>query len=170
MSGAPPLPAACERVRGWLAEAGHAADIRQFAETTRSAVDAAAAIGCDVREIAKSLIFKTKPGAKAIMVVASGANRVDEARLAAVLHDRIDGERIVRADAEFVRDRTGFAIGGVPPVAHASPVIVVIDQDLMALPRIWAAAGTPHSVFALAPEELARLTRGIVADIASRPT
>ena len=99
MSSALPLPAACERVRRWLADAGHEADIRQFAETTRSAADAAAAIGCPVSEIAKSLIFKTKPGSKVIMVVASGANRVDEARLAAVLHGRIDGERIVRATA-----------------------------------------------------------------------
>ena len=169
MKAEPPLPAACERVRRWLADAGHAATIRQFAQTTRSAADAAAAVGCDVREIAKSLIFRTRSGAKAIMVVASGANRVDEAKLAAVLQVRVDGEPIVRADADFVRDRTGFAIGGVPPVAHASPVIVVIDRDLMDLPRIWAAAGTPHAVFALTPEELARLTAGIVADIAVRP-
>ncbi len=132
----------------------------EFEASTRTSKDAAAALGCSVAEIAKSLIFKAADG-RPVLVIASGVNRVDEARLRDLL-----GQAIGRADAEFVRNATGFAIGGVPPVGHALKPIVVIDRDLLQFAEIWAAAGTPNAVFRLTPEDLARLTGGRIADIA----
>jgi prolyl-tRNA editing enzyme YbaK/EbsC (Cys-tRNA(Pro) deacylase) len=157
-----------ERVAAALQALGHAPEIRVFGESTRTSADAAAAIGCDVAQIAKSLVFRARGSSRPVLVIASGVNRVDEAAVAAALADRIGGARIERADAGFVRDATGFAIGGVAPVGHATPPHVVIDRDLLALPAIWAAAGTPNSVFALTPAELVTLTGGVVADIAQR--
>jgi prolyl-tRNA editing enzyme YbaK/EbsC (Cys-tRNA(Pro) deacylase) len=113
-------------------------------------------------------VFRARGSNRPVLVIASGVNRVDEAAVAAALAGRIEGLRIERANAGFVRDATGFAIGGVAPVGHATPPHVVIDRDLLALPRIWAAAGTPNSVFALTPEQLVALTGGVVADIARR--
>ncbi len=132
----------------------------EFEASTRTSKDAAAALGCSVAEIAKSLIFKAADG-RPVLVIASGINRVDEARLRDFL-----GQAVGRADAEFVRDATGFAIGGVPPVGHALKPIVVIDRDLLQFAEIWAAAGTPNAVFRLTPEDLVRLTGGRIADIA----
>jgi prolyl-tRNA editing enzyme YbaK/EbsC (Cys-tRNA(Pro) deacylase) len=129
--------------------------VLEFEAGTRTAADAAAAVGCSVAQIAKSLIFRTKETNRAVLVVASGANRVDEKRIAAEI-----GERIVRADADFVREATGFAIGGVPPVGHKTPPITLIDDDLFPYETIWAAAGTPNAVFQLTPERLADLTGG----------
>ncbi len=106
--------------------------VLEFDASTRTADDAAAAIGCTVAEIAKSLVFRSASG-RSVLVIASGANRVDEEKVAALI-----GERIGRADAEFVRQETGFAIGGVPPVAHATPPIVLIDEALMRFSEIWA--------------------------------
>jgi prolyl-tRNA editing enzyme YbaK/EbsC (Cys-tRNA(Pro) deacylase) len=157
-----------ERVAAALEAAGQVLEIRVFGSSTRSSADAAAAIGCEVAQIAKSLVFRLRGSNRPVLVIASGANRVDEAAVAAALAGRIDGARIERADAGFVRDATGFAIGGVAPVGHLTPPHVVIDRDLLALPRIWAAAGTPNSVFALAPDQLVALTGGVVADIAQR--
>lgn len=151
------LPASALRVRRWLAEHGHDGRVATFPQTTRTAAEAAAAIGCSVAQIAKSIVFRAEPSGRAVLVIASGANRVDPAKVAAVL-----GERLAKADAAFVRDRTGFAIGGVPPVAHAQPPVTFIDADLMGLGEIWAAAGTPNAVFALSPEALVRLTGGRV--------
>jgi len=159
-----------ERVAAALQALGHEPDIRVFGESTRTSADAAAAIGCDVAQIAKSLVFRARGSSRPVLVIASGVNRVDEAAVAAALADRLGGARIERADAGFVRDATGFAIGGVAPVGHATPPHVVIDRDLLALPAIWAAAGTPNSVFALTPAELVTLTGGVVADIAQRPS
>ncbi|MGK9234425.1 YbaK/EbsC family protein [Inquilinus limosus] len=162
------MASSSERVAAALAAAGHAPEIRVFDASTRTSADAAAAIGCEVAQIAKSLVFRARGSNRPVLVIASGVNRVDEAAVAAALADHIDGARIERADAGFVRDATGFAIGGVAPVGHATPPHVVIDRDLLTLPTIWAAAGTPNSVFALTPDQLVALTGGVVADIARR--
>ena len=121
------------------------------------------ALGCTVAEIAKSLIFKAADG-RPVLVVASGVNRVDEAKLRDLL-----GQEIGRADAAFVRASTGFVFGGVPPVGHATEPLVVIDRDLRQFAFLWAAAGTPNAVFRLTPDDLVRLTDGRIADIAERP-
>jgi prolyl-tRNA editing enzyme YbaK/EbsC (Cys-tRNA(Pro) deacylase) len=148
------------RVRAALAAAGLAAEIREFDASTRTSADASAAIGCEIAQIAKSLIFKGAQSGRAILIVASGANRVDQGKVTQAL-----GEQIVKADAEFVRAETGFAIGGVAPVAHARPVTILIDADLLAHAAIWAAAGAPNAVFRLTPAELVRVTGGKVAAI-----
>jgi len=135
--------------------------VLEFDSTTRTTEDAAAAIGCTVAEIAKSLVFRAKETNRPVLVVASGVNRVDEKKAAALV-----GERIGRADADFVRVKTGFAIGGVPPVGHATAPVVLIDEDLMGLTEIWAAAGAPNAVFRLTPAELVALTKGTIAAIA----
>lgn len=134
--------------------------VLEFEASTRTSQEAADAIGCTVAEIAKALIFKSAEG-RAVLVIASGVNRVDEKKVQTLL-----GQRIGRADADFVRDRTGFAIGGVPPVGHASRPVVLIDRDLERFPYVWAAGGTPNAVFRIAPADLIRLTQGKVADVA----
>jgi len=134
--------------------------VLEFDLGTRTAADAAAAIGCTVAQIAKSLVFRANSG-KSVLVIASGVNRVNEKKAAALV-----GESIARADAEFVREATGFAIGGVPPVGHATTPVALIDQDLMAFEEIWAAAGTPNAVFRLTPADLVALTQGTIAAIA----
>jgi prolyl-tRNA editing enzyme YbaK/EbsC (Cys-tRNA(Pro) deacylase) len=159
---AKPLSAAAQRIQDLLASRGLPHAVVEFEQTTRSAADAAAAIGCTVAQIAKSILFKAASGTP-VLVIASGPNRVDEAKLAAAL-----GEAVGKADADFVRAATGFAIGGVPPLGHAQPPRILIDKDLLALPTIWAAAGTPNAVFQLAPDELVGMTGGKVADIAQR--
>jgi prolyl-tRNA editing enzyme YbaK/EbsC (Cys-tRNA(Pro) deacylase) len=142
---------------------GDAYEVLEFDAGTRTAADAAAAIGCTVAEIAKSLVFRGKQSNRPVLVVASGDNRVDETKVAALI-----GEKISRADADFVREMTGFAIGGVPPVGHATAPLTLIDEDLMKFATIWAAAGTPNAVFQLKPAALAELTGGQVADVAAR--
>lgn len=157
------LPPAAQRVQDELTRLGHAGRVRVMPSSTRTSAEAAAACGCSVAEIAKSIIFRAKPSQRAVLVIASGVNRVDEKKVAALV-----GEGIGKADAEFVRARTGFVIGGVPPVGHDSPPIVLIDQDLLNFASIWAAAGTPNAVFPLTPSELVALTKGRVADVAQR--
>jgi prolyl-tRNA editing enzyme YbaK/EbsC (Cys-tRNA(Pro) deacylase) len=134
--------------------------VQEFDEGTRTAAEAAAAIGCTVAEIAKSLVFRARESGRPVLVVASGVNRVDEKKVAALM-----GEKISRADAEFVRENTGFAIGGVPPVGHATAPLTLIDEDLLTFATIWAAAGTPNAVFKLTPAELVELTGGRVAEV-----
>jgi prolyl-tRNA editing enzyme YbaK/EbsC (Cys-tRNA(Pro) deacylase) len=141
---------------------GEAYQVLEFDSGTRTAADAAAAIGCTVAEIAKSLVFKAASG-RAVLVVASGVNRVDEKKVALLV-----GEKIARADADFVREKTGFAIGGVPPVGHVEAPVTLIDADLLQFETIWAAAGTPNAVFKLKPGELEGLTGGRVAEVAAR--
>jgi len=136
-------------------------EVLEFEAGTRTAADAATAIGCSVAEIAKSLVFRAEPSGRAVLVVASGVNRVDEAKVAALI-----GESIARADADFVRAKTGFAIGGVPPVGHVDPLLTVIDESLTAFETIWAAAGTPNAVFRLTVADLVRLTGGKEAAVA----
>jgi prolyl-tRNA editing enzyme YbaK/EbsC (Cys-tRNA(Pro) deacylase) len=135
--------------------------VLEFDAGTRTVADAVAAIGCSVAQIAKSLIFRTANTNRAVLVIASGPNRVDEKRIAAEV-----GESIVRADADFVREATGFAIGGVPPVGHKTPAITLIDEDLFRYETIWAAAGTPNAVFQLTPAGLVRMTGGRRSTIA----
>ncbi|HUL05328.1 MAG TPA: YbaK/EbsC family protein [Candidatus Acidoferrum sp.] len=154
------LRTSAERVRQALAALGHTAEIKEFAETTRTSADAAAAIGCTVAQIAKSLVFRAIASGRAVLVIASGANRVDEKLLAAALDDRI-----AKADATFVRDKTGFAIGGVAPVGHTEKPITFIDEDLLQHAEIWAAAGTPNAVFRLTPQALVAMTGGRVIAI-----
>lgn len=164
-----PLSSGALRVQAWLDEAVTRADkaysaprfmVRELADSTHTAQEAACAVGCATEMIAKSLIFKGKKTGRAWLVIASGVNRVDEKRTALIA-----GEPLARADAEFVRQTTGYAIGGVPPVGHAAPVATIIDEDLLPLPGIWAAAGTPHALFTLTPDDLVRLTGGTVGAI-----
>jgi len=133
--------------------------VLEFEAGTRTAEQAAAAIGCKAEEIAKSLVFRAASG-RPVLVVASGGHRVDERKIAAII-----GEPITRADADFVREATGFAIGGVPPVGHRTAPIALIDETLMTFAEIWAAAGTPNAVFRLAPADLAELTGGTVVAV-----
>jgi prolyl-tRNA editing enzyme YbaK/EbsC (Cys-tRNA(Pro) deacylase) len=161
MSEAPPqspLQESAQRVQQVIEAAGFDFEVKQFPASTRTSAEAAAAIGCDVAQIAKSLIFRAKESNRPVLVMASGANLVDEKAVGRLL-----GEKLSRADADFVRAATGFAIGGVPPVGHRETPAVFIDEDLMALDEIWAAAGTPNAVFRLTPPELVALTGGRVA-------
>lgn len=145
------------KVQAALGERFH---VLEFDASTRTAQDAAAAVGCTVAQIAKSLIFRSASG-RSVLVIASGVNRVDEDKVAIEI-----GERIARADADFVRQTTGFAIGGVPPVAHRSPPLTLIDEALLDFDHIWAAAGAPNAVFRLTPGDLLALTGGRVAPVA----
>jgi prolyl-tRNA editing enzyme YbaK/EbsC (Cys-tRNA(Pro) deacylase) len=147
-----------ERVRAALLAAGHPDTIDMFPEGTRTAQDAAAAVGCDVAQIAKSIVLRA--GEQLVLVIASGINRVDLAKISALA-----GHRAKPADGRWVRDVTGFAIGGVAPVGHASAPRIFIDRDLLTLDPIWAAAGSPRHVFRTSPGELVRMTRGAVADV-----
>jgi prolyl-tRNA editing enzyme YbaK/EbsC (Cys-tRNA(Pro) deacylase) len=156
----PALPPAARRVQDELLRLGHAGRVRVMSSSTRTSAEAAAACGCTVAEIAKSIIFRAKPSQRAVLVIASGVNRVEEKKVAALI-----GEGLGKADAEFVRARTGFVIGGVPPVGHDTPPVVLIDRDLLAFASIWAAAGTPNAVFPLTPQELLALTGGKVGDV-----
>jgi prolyl-tRNA editing enzyme YbaK/EbsC (Cys-tRNA(Pro) deacylase) len=140
-------------------------EVLEFDASTRTSAEAAAAIGCEVAEIAKSLIFRAATSNRPILVIASGINRVEERKVEALL-----GEKIKRADADFVRDKTGYAIGGVPPVGHAVAPIALIDEGLLAFDVIWAAAGTPNAVFKLTPHDLVELTGGQVVAVASSGT
>lgn len=144
------------RVRAALLAAGHADTITVFPAGTRTAVDAAAAVGCTVAQIAKSIVFRAAQ--RAAVIIASGANRVDPERAGAAL-----GVKLARADADWVRTATGFAIGGVAPVGHLTPPLLLLDEDLMRLEPIWAAAGSPSHVFRTTPGELRRITRAAVA-------
>jgi prolyl-tRNA editing enzyme YbaK/EbsC (Cys-tRNA(Pro) deacylase) len=150
-----------ERVRAALAANGvPAARLKEFAErSTATAGDAAAAIGTSVGRIVKSLVFMA--GDRPILVLASGPNRVDLHKVAALV-----GQPVARAYADQVRELTGFAVGGVPPIGHTQPLTTLIDRDLLAHDEVWAAAGTPNSVFAIDPRDLVRITAGSVADVA----
>ena len=152
------------RVRAALGASGHPETIRAFPEGTRTAEDAARAVGCAVAEIAKSLVFRQKGAARPVVVVASGADRVDLGRVA-----RAVGAPVERADGRWVREVTGFAIGGVAPVAHLTQPVVLVDSRVMALARVWAAAGSPAHVFETTPERLLALSGGRVADVAEQP-
>ena len=146
------------RFETWLADYGVAIAVRQFPAGTRTAVDAAAAIGCEVGQIVKSLVFVA--GGKPVVALVSGANRLDERRLASVA-----GAPVAKADAGTARDATGYSIGGVPPFGHATDVPVFMDRDLLGHGVVWAAAGRPDAVFEISPQRLLELSQAEVADL-----
>lgn len=148
------------RVAQLLRDAGIDGAPVEFEQPTRTSAEAAAAIGCSVAEIAKSIVFRGAESGEAVIVVASGANRVSEAKVAALV-----GEKLARADAQFVREATGYAIGGVAPLGHAKPVKLLLDEDLRRFATVWAAAGTPFSVFPITAEGLRGLTGASWRDV-----
>ncbi|HEY2133233.1 MAG TPA: YbaK/EbsC family protein [Acetobacteraceae bacterium] len=155
----PAMITSVDRVRAALIAAGHPDTIIEVPDGAHTAADAAAALGCAVAQIAKSIVFRSAD--RAVLVIASGANRVDTAKIAAAL-----GLPVKRADADFVRDATGFAIGGVSPVGHVLPPLLLFDRDLLALHPIWAAAGSPRHVFRTEAEALARITGAPIVEVA----
>ncbi|MCU0938043.1 MAG: YbaK/EbsC family protein [Burkholderiaceae bacterium] len=157
-----PLPASAQRVQDALAAAGLAARVIELTVAARTSQQAADALGIEVGQIAKSLIFRATRSDRAVLVIAAGDRRVDEARIAAHL-----GEPIGRADPAFVREHAGFAIGGVAPLAHARPMVTFVDTSLRRFDVVWAAGGTPHCVFPLAPDALVRVSGGSEIDVAS---
>lgn len=156
-----PLKSSAQKVQDALLALGFPNQVIELPQSTRSAAEAAAAVGCLVGQIAKSLVFRTGESGQAVLVIASGAHRVDEKRLAALV-----GEPLQKPDADFVREQTGFVIGGVPPVGHARPLATYIDRGLLDHAVIWAAAGHPSALFRLTPDDLVRMTGGRVVDVA----
>jgi prolyl-tRNA editing enzyme YbaK/EbsC (Cys-tRNA(Pro) deacylase) len=154
------LKGSAQRVQDILTQHGLDLQVIEFKELTRTAQEAAHVIGCEVGQIAKTLIFRGKISSKPICVIASGKNRVDEKKIVQYI-----GEEIERPDAEYVLQHTGFSIGGIPPIGYQLEMKPLIDEDLMAYSEIWAAAGTPNSVFRLSPSDLLKITDGRVVII-----
>jgi len=146
------------RFEEWLSGSEAGIAVKEFPAGTRTAVDAARAVGCELGQIVKSLVFIA--GGRPVVALVSGANRLDERRLATVA-----GEPVVKADAEAARTATGYAIGGVPPFGHATEVPVFMDRDLLGYAEVWAAAGRPDSVFEIAPAKLQELSNATVTDL-----
>jgi prolyl-tRNA editing enzyme YbaK/EbsC (Cys-tRNA(Pro) deacylase) len=157
------LPVSVERVARYLHQAGHPHAPVLLDDAARTAQQAADGLNVQLGQIAKSIIFKRKPDATAVLVVTSGDLRVDEKKVQALVC--ADGQKLGRADADFVREATGYAIGGVPPVAHAKPGVVLIDAQLARFEVIWAAAGHPHAVFQLSVAQLQELTQAKLSDV-----
>ncbi|MBP7565848.1 MAG: YbaK/EbsC family protein [Burkholderiaceae bacterium] len=158
-----PLPDGVQRVARELERLGHAHAPVMLDGAARTAQEAADALGVQLGQIAKSIIFRRKSDEAAVLVVTSGDRRVDEKKVAALVG------ALGRADADFVRGRTGFAIGGVSPVAHTHKPVTLIDRELLRFGEVWAAAGHPHGVFRLAPADLERLTGAPLADVTQEP-
>lgn len=154
------LSPSARKVQETLNRLGFACRVLEFAESTRTAQEAADRVGCRLGQIVKSLIFKGLESGKPVLVLTSGSNRVDEKRIGLYA-----GEPIGRADADFVRTITGFAIGGVPPVGHLQKMETYLDEDLLQYATIWAAAGTPNAVFELTPGDLQKMTDGKVVQV-----
>ena len=154
------LSASALKVQAALTALGLDSQVSELPGSTRTAVEAAQAVGCTVGQIVKSLVFRGKVSGKPLLVLVSGSNRVDEKVLAALA-----GEAVEKADPDFARQHTGFAIGGVPPVGHAEAIETYVDEDLLQYDEVWAAAGTPHAVFRIPPAELARASGGRVAAV-----
>lgn len=161
----PQLSKSAQRVHTALAAAGISTQVVELPASAHTARDAATAIGCRVEQIAKSLVFRSSDSDQAVLVIACGANRVDEHLVASHL-----GCPIAKADADFVRAATGFVIGGVPPLGHLSRLRTLIDQDLLGFDRIWAAAGTPRAVFSVEPRQLVAATGGEVVPVSKGRT
>jgi Cys-tRNA(Pro) deacylase len=156
------LSPSAQKVQDALHDLGFDLTVIENSESTRTAQEAAERVGVTLGQIVKSLIFKGKVSGKPILVLTSGANRVDEKRIKAYA-----GEKIERADANFVREVTGYAIGGIPPIGHANPMETYLDEDLLQYDLIWAAAGTPNAVFELTPHDLQQMTEAKIAQIKS---
>jgi prolyl-tRNA editing enzyme YbaK/EbsC (Cys-tRNA(Pro) deacylase) len=149
------LSPTAQKVQDLLTSGGYDCKVIEYAESTRTSQEAADRAGCTLGQIAKSLIFKGKTTHKPVLVMTSGLNRVDEKRVGGYA-----GEPIGRADADFVRAATGFAIGGVPPLGHSQTIETYLDEDLMQYATIWGAAGTPNAIFELTPADLQKMTGG----------
>lgn len=154
-----PIPDGARRVAAKLAELGHPHDVVMLPVTGRTAADAATALGVELGQIAKSIVFRRRSDDKAVLVVTSGDLRVDEKKVSALVG------ALGRADADFVKASTGFSIGGVSPVAHSTPPVIVVDRELFRFGQVWAAAGHPQAVFPLSPDELVALTGAPVEDV-----
>ena len=155
-----PLSPSARKVQEAIAALGLANRVVELPHPVRTAADAAAAVGCEVRQIAKSIIFMTRRSRRPVLVVTSGANRVNEETLATLV-----GEPLERAKAGFVREQTGFAIGGVPPLGHRQRLETFLDLDLMSVEEIWAAAGHPNALFRVTPEELLQMSSARVVSV-----
>lgn len=151
------LSPSAQKIQTLLAELDFPYTVIEHAKSTRTAQEAAERAGCELGQIVKSLIFRGRDSSKPILVLTSGANRVNEKRIA-----EHAGEAIVRADADFVRAATGFAIGGVPPIGHVQKMETYIDEDFLRYPTVWAAAGTPNAIFELKTNDLQKMTDGKV--------
>jgi prolyl-tRNA editing enzyme YbaK/EbsC (Cys-tRNA(Pro) deacylase) len=160
VNAAKPLSPSAQRVQDVLAAAGLATAIIEYDTPARTSAEAARVLGCAVGQIAKSLVFRAVSG-RPVLVIASGANRVDETKVAAQI-----GEAVGKADAAFVRESSGNAIGGIPPLGHAQPLTTLIDRELLRYDIVYAAGGTPHAMFPLRPTDLVRVSRGTIADVA----
>ena len=157
------LAKSAQSVQDVLVNKGLECKVIQLLESTRTAQDAASTIGCNVAQIVKSLIFKTRQTHQPVLILASGANRVNEK----VIESHV-GEKIAKADADFVREVTGFAIGGIPPVGHKHPIdLIFIDEDLLKHDSVWAAAGTANAVFNMTSKDLLEMTKGKIVSIQS---
>ncbi|WP_282936847.1 YbaK/EbsC family protein [Paenibacillus sp. RC67] len=154
------LKESAQRVQNLLSEWGYKNQVVELPDSARTAQEAADAIGCEVAQIAKSIIFRLKSSDEPLLVVASGVNRVNEKHIANLLNDKLG-----KADADFVRERTGFVIGGVAPIGHADNLMTFIDEDLFQYKTLWAAAGHPKAVFELTPDELVTMTGGQVIQV-----
>jgi prolyl-tRNA editing enzyme YbaK/EbsC (Cys-tRNA(Pro) deacylase) len=156
----PNLSSSAQKIQDLLVSLGYEYTVIEHAESTRTAQEAADRAGCELGQIVKSLIFKGKESGKPILVLTSGANRVDEKRISGYA-----GEPIGRADADFVRTVTGFAIGGVPPIGHAQTMETYLDEDFLPYRTIWAAAGTPNAIFELKTGDLQKMTDGKITRV-----
>ncbi len=148
------------KVQELLRQLGCRSQVIELPDSTRTAADAARANGCEIGQIAKSLVFVTRDSCRPVLVITSGANRVNEKLIGELL-----GEPIQKADADFVRQATGYAVGGIPPVGHRQEILTFIDRDLLQYGEIWAAAGTPNSQFRVAPQELVEISGGRVVSV-----
>jgi prolyl-tRNA editing enzyme YbaK/EbsC (Cys-tRNA(Pro) deacylase) len=154
------LSSSAQRVQSALNEHNLELRVVELPGSTRTSQEAADTIGCEVSQIAKSIIFRGKESETPILVIASGENRVSERKLKSIV-----GEKVEKPDAGFVLEETGYAIGGIPPVGHKNDIVTYIDEDLMDHKVIWAAAGTPNAVFSLTPQELLEITNGEIIDV-----
>jgi prolyl-tRNA editing enzyme YbaK/EbsC (Cys-tRNA(Pro) deacylase) len=154
------LNPSAQKVQESLNALGFSNQVTELQSTTRTSAEAAQAVGCQVEQIAKSIVFQGKNSHKPILVIASGPNRVNEKRIAELI-----SESLGKADADYVRNHTGFVIGGVPPIAHLEKLEIFIDEDLLQYEEIWAAAGNPNAVFRLTPSDLVKMTGGRVVTI-----
>jgi prolyl-tRNA editing enzyme YbaK/EbsC (Cys-tRNA(Pro) deacylase) len=157
------LPRSARRVHDALIELGLPADIHRLEDSTRTAPEAAAAVGCELGAIVKSLVFRRVTSGDPLLALVSGDNRADEAKIEAAV-----GEAVERPDAAYVREVTGYSIGGIPPVGHPAPVRTVLDEDLFRFDTVWAAAGNPHAVFPIAPAQLAEATGAVITRLAAQ--
>jgi prolyl-tRNA editing enzyme YbaK/EbsC (Cys-tRNA(Pro) deacylase) len=154
------LSMSAQKVQEALKALGFPFEVMELQTSTRTSAEAAQTVGCQVGQIAKSIIFRRKQTDKPILVIASGVNRVNEKRI-----EELISEPLGKADADYVRKHTGFVIGGVPPIGHLEKLDIFIDEDLLQYKEIWAAAGTPNAVFKLTPSELIKMTDGHVISI-----